>query len=183
MTAVPPGSAGTARPGSSLLRGFRAPPLLALLLLAAALASCGYSVGPLQPANDARSIALPLFDNRTYRRGVETDLGRALASEVHSRTRLRIVETGADLILEGTIVEIREILLSQAEKEVTRESTVLVTVEFVVKDGRTGQPLAPRDKISEREAFVPGIGESLLTARGEALRRLAADLVDRLEAP
>lgn len=156
--------------------------LLALVLLLPSAAGCGYSVGPPQAVAGARTVALPIFGNRTYRRGIEADLARALVAEVHSRTRLRVVETGADVILEGTIVDCQETVLSQEEGQVTRESSVLVTVEVVLRDGRTGEPVRPRDRVSEREAFVPGIGESLRSARAEALRRLAADLVDRLAA-
>ncbi len=156
----------------------------ALLLLvgaaSAALAACGYSVGPVRPARDASTIALPIFGNRTWRRGVETDLARALVAEVQSRTTMRIVETGADLVVEGTIVQMDEILLSQGEKQTVRESTILVTVEVHVRDGRTGEALGPQERITERESFVPGIGESLRTARAEALRRIAADVVDLL---
>lgn len=154
---------------------------LALLLLAAA-AGCAYRLGPAEPVAGARSIALPIFDNRTFRRGLEADLARALVSEVHARTRLRVLDAGADLVLEGTIVDCQETVLSQDESQATRESTVFVTVEWVLRDGRTGEPVGPRDRLTEREAFVPGIGESLRTARAEAMRRLAADLVDRLEA-
>lgn len=152
----------------------------AALLLLAAAAGCGYSLGPPAPALDARTVALPVFENRTFRRGVEADLARALVAEVQSRTRLRVVESGADLVLEGTIVAVDEILLSQGEDQTVRESTVLVTVEVLLVDGRTGEPVRPRERITERESFVPGLGESLRSARTEALRRLAADLVDRL---
>jgi len=153
-----------------------------LLAAAAALASCGYSLGPPGPVRGARTISLPVFENRTYRRGLEADLARAVLAEVQSRTRLRVVETGADVVLEGTITACDEILLSRGEDQTIRESTVLLTVEILLRDGRTGGALRPRDRISERESFVPSVGESLRSARAEAFRRLAADIVDRLAA-
>lgn len=155
----------------------------ALLLAAAAslaAAGCGWTLGPPEPIRGARTIALPVFENRTYRRGVETDLARALVAEVQSRTRMRILEAGADLVLEGTITNIEEILLSEGEDQAIWESTLLVTVEVLLRDGRTGEPIRPRERYSERESFVPGIGEGVRSARTEALRRLAADIVDGL---
>lgn len=150
---------------------------------AVAAAGCGYRLGPGDPVAGARTVALPVFDNRTFRRGVELDLARVLASEVHARTRLSVVDAGADLVVRGVITAIDEDVLSQRIGEVIRESAVLVTVEVTVVDGRTGETLVPRTLITERESFVPAIGESLRSARAETLRRLAADVVDRLEAP
>jgi hypothetical protein len=132
---------------------------------------------------DARTVSIPIFENRTFRRGVETDLARLLASEVQSRTRLRLVDSGADLVVEGTIVEMKETLLSERKPEEVRESSMLVTVEFTVRDGRTGATVVAEQRLTERESFVPVIAESVRTARAEALKRLAADIVDRLEAP
>jgi hypothetical protein len=150
--------------------------------LLVALAGCGYRLGPTEPVGGAATVAVPVFDNRTFRRGVETDLSRLVSSELITRSRLRLVETGADLVVDGAICFIDENVLSEAEDQVVRESSVLVTVEFCIRDGRTGEPVVPIQRVTERESFVPGIGESIRSARAEALRRIAADIVDRLEA-
>lgn len=155
----------------------------ALLLVALGTAACGYRMGPGEPLGGAVSVALPVFDNRTWRRGVETDLARHLLTEVHTRTRLEVRETGADLVVRGSISRIEEDPLSQTTDEALRESSILVTAEVRVIDGRTGEERVPRKTITERESFVPGIGESLRTARAEALRRIASRVVDLLEAP
>jgi outer membrane lipopolysaccharide assembly protein LptE/RlpB len=157
--------------------------LLLLLLLGAvaAAAGCGYRIGPADPIRGARTVQVPIFENRTFRRGVETDLARQIASEMNARNRIRIVEAGGDLVVEGVITEIREAVLSLGEDQAIRESSVAVTVEVTVRDGRSGAAVVPLRKITEREPFVPSIGESLRTARAEALRRLAADVADLLE--
>jgi len=154
-----------------------------LLLLAAAPAACGYRLGPAPPLAGATTVRIPVFENRTWRRGVETDLARQVAAAVASRSRLRLVDAGGDLVVEGSITDIKETVLSEREGENIRESAVLVTAEVVVRDGRTGEPLVKLRKITERESFVPGIGETLRSARIEALKRLAADVADLLEAP
>ena len=154
-----------------------------LLLAAAALASCGYSVGPPEPLAGARTVSVPIFENRTYRRGIETDLARQIASEVASRSRLVLVDTGADLVVQGTIVDVDESVLSEKEDQQIRESSVLVTAIVTVVDGRTGDSIVKQKKLVQRESFVPGIGETVRSARIEAMKRLAADVVDLLEAP
>jgi hypothetical protein len=128
-------------------------------------------------------VRIPVFENRTWRRDVESDLARQVAAALASRSRLVPVDAGGDLVVEGAIVGVREQVLSEAEDQAIRESAVFVTVEVVVKDGRTGLPVVKLRRITERESFVPGIGESLRTARIEALKRIAADVVDLLEAP
>ncbi|MHC4923915.1 MAG: LPS assembly lipoprotein LptE [Planctomycetota bacterium] len=160
----------------------RAAPFAAIGLVLL-VAGCGYRFGPAPVVNDARSVALPLFENRTFRRGVETDLGRLLVTEVKSRTALVIGHEGsADLVVKGAIVNIEEKVMSQDKDQVIRESSIIVTAEVNVLDGRTGEPVVPRMRLTEREPFVPRIGESVRSARIEALKRLASDVVDRLEA-
>ncbi len=127
-------------------------------------------------------MQVPVFENRTFRRGVESDLERQIAAAVASRSLLRLVDAGGDLVVEGAIIDIKETVLSERENEVIRESAVLVTAEVTVKDGRTGESLVKLRRITERESFVPTIGESLRSSRAEALKRLAADIVDLLEA-
>ncbi len=156
--------------------------LVLLPLLAAGAASCGYRLGSVAPVGGAETVQIPVFENRTYRRGVESDLARQVAAALSSRSRLRLVDAGGDLVVEGSIIDIREWVLTEKEDEQIRESSVLVTAEVTVRDGRTGEPVVKLRKITERESFVPGIGESLRTARVEALKRLAADVVDLLEA-
>jgi hypothetical protein len=152
------------------------------LLLAAAAASCGYRLGAVAPIGGAGTVQIPVFENRTFRRGVESDLARQIAAAVASRSRLRLVDAGGDLVVDGSIIDIKETVLTERENENIRESAVLVVAEVTVRDGRTGEPVVKLRKITERESFVPGIGESLRTARVEALKRLAADVVDLLEA-
>jgi len=153
----------------------------ALTAAALAAAGCGYALGPARVATDAETISLPVFDNRTFRKGVELDLARLLLSEVHARTGLRVVPEGGDLVVRGTLVAIDEDVLSLREGQRIRESADLVTAEVEIEDARHGTTLLRRTRTTERESFVPSLGESLRSARAEALRRLASDIVDRLE--
>ena len=77
-------------------------PLLALLL-----AGCGYVVGsPFRP--DVRSVAVPIFQNDTYRKGVEFQLTEAVQKEMQQRGLQIAEEPYADTRLTGKIVEIQK---------------------------------------------------------------------------
>ena len=85
--------------------------LLALLLLCLAPLGCGYTlVG--QGSNipeDVQAILLKPFENETTRIEVEQFLTQAVAEEIVTRQRFRLVteESEADAILEGTVLSFR----------------------------------------------------------------------------
>ena len=155
----------------------------ALAFVAAALlASCGYTTGSLvSPAY--RTIAVPVFDNPTKRHDLEWEVTQAVVEEIQSRTGLRVVDPSdsPDLVLKGTLVDVDEDVLSHRERQRIRESDYFLTVDVEVLDGATGKPLLKRERITERESFVPAIGEDVRTAREEAGRALAERIVRHLE--
>ena len=153
------------------------------LALAAALTGCGYSTGSLVPAG-YRTIAVPVFDNTTQRHDLEWELTRAVVEEIHSRTALRVVDPSdsPDLVLSGSLVDVSEDVLSHMNRQRIRESAYFLTAEVEVLDGHTGKTIVKKDRVTERESFVPLVGENVRTAREEAGRSLAERIVQRLEA-
>ena len=150
------------------------------LILAALLAvSCGYSIGPVAPGAGGRTIAVPAFENTTYRRDLERDLTRAVREEILARSDCRLVEISdhPDLVLTGTLVEVDERVLSESEGGELRESSVAVTAMVTLSDTRTGELLLDRSRLTEREPFVPAKGGSIRTAENAALRTLAERIV------
>jgi hypothetical protein len=150
-------------------------------LAAAALVGCGYSTGSLVP-DTYHTIAVPVFDNTTHRHDLEFELTRAVVEEIHSRTGLRVVSPSdsPDLVLKGTLVDASEEVLSSEEDQRIRESTYFLTAEVEVVDS-AGKRVVKRSRVTERESFVPKIGEDVRTAREEAGRALAERIVQRLE--
>jgi len=148
----------------------------------AALCGCGYSTGSLVPEG-RRTIAVPVFDNPTRRHDLEFELTRAVVEEIHSRTSLRVVSPSdsPDLVLKGSLVEVDEDVLSHSDDQRIRESAYFLTAEIEVVDGRSGETVVAKGRVSERESFVPGVGENARTAREEAGRALAERIVQRLE--
>jgi outer membrane lipopolysaccharide assembly protein LptE/RlpB len=155
----------------------------ALAALALAAAACGYSTGSLAPQG-RRTIAVPVFENPTRRHDLEWELTRAVVEEIHSRTNLLVVDPNdsPDLVLKGALVEVDEDVLSHADDQRIRESAYFLTAEVEVLDGRTGATVVKKGRVTERESFVPALGEDVRTAREEAGRALAERIVQRLEA-
>jgi len=156
---------------------------LAALVAAAALASCGYSTGSLVPPG-YRTIAVPVFDNPTHRHDLEWALTQAVVEEIQARTSLRVVDSSdsPDLVLNGSLADADEDVLSHLERQRIRESAYFLTAEIEVVDGHSGKPVVKRRRVTERESFVPAEGESVRTAREEANRALAERIVRQLEA-
>src|SRR5689334_19574034 len=63
---------------------------------------------------DVRTVAVPIFKNKDYRRGVEFSLSKAVVNQIEMRTPYKVVaREKADTILEGEIVDIRLHTLSE----------------------------------------------------------------------
>src|SRR5947209_7218334 len=57
---------------------------------------------------DVHTVALPIFANKTYWRGVEFELTEAVAKELEAHAPYKIVPRGkADTVLEGEIINVR----------------------------------------------------------------------------
>ena len=80
----------------------------------------GYSNESLFP-EDVRSVCLEMFDNQTFRRGIEYELSEALSKRIDTETPYKIVSdrNRADTIISGQIVSIGETALS-TERETGR---------------------------------------------------------------
>lgn len=148
------------------------------LLFVLLAAGCGYTAGAIVPGN-GRTIAVPVFRNETFRRDLERDLTRHVAEEIRSSTTFRLVDVSSrpDLVLEGTLLDVSEDVLSERSAGEIRETSVTLTVSVTVTDPRTGEAVAGPTRIREREAFTPLKDESIRTAEAAAMRKIAARIV------
>ena len=166
--------------------------LLGLLLLAAAaMQSCasdpteGYTFDSTY-AQDVRTIAVPIFENYSYERGVEFDLTDALIKEIEARTPYKVTSSErADTVLTGRV---RTVELEQISKSpttgLTEEVVVTVTIDFAWEDVQTGQPLLRREGFAGHGLFVPSrpTGERIEMGRLAAVEDLARDIVAEMRA-
>ncbi len=139
-----------------------------------------------------QTVHVPVFRSESFRRNLDYLLTEAVQKEIKTRTPYRLADAlTADTILQGKIVEIRKTPLSETRFDDPRELQLLVGAEVTWIDRRSGQilqqhvfPLGPEMmQHASQVAFAPEAGHSLATAQQESARRLAAQIVDLMEAP
>lgn len=165
---------------SSLLP--RAYCLLPFLML---LTGCGYSTKEIYPAS-YRTVAVPIFENRTFYRGVEFELTEAVVKEIQDRTPYTVAgESGADTLLRGTVVRVDQGPLSRVRRGggVPQEVEVTVVVDYEWVDLRTGRVLRGRKGFESIGRFVPTppVSQPFEVAQRMASERLAEDLVSTMQ--
>ena len=130
---------------------------LALLACAAAvlaLPSCesercyslfGYQVGQGALYDcGIHTVRVPIFQNRTFARGLEFDLTRAVVREIEQKTPYKVVgaDQDADTELSGTIITFTKGLLNVNPLNEIREQETDMAVEVVWRNLRTGEILS-----------------------------------------
>ena len=156
--------------------------LITALLLAGPL-GCGYSTQELFPT-DYRSVAVPIFNNRTFYRGVEFELTEAIVKQLEQRTPYLAREAGvADTLLTGTITSIETRQLSRTgEAGLPQEVELIMTVDFTWTDQRDGEVIVDRKGFTSVGRYVPTqpVGERMNLGQQAAVQQLAVDLVSAL---
>jgi len=160
--------------------GARRAAVLVPLLIVLGVAACGYSAGPLVPEG-VKTIAVPVFDNDTFRREIEVELTRAVAEELTTRTSLRVVgdPDAADMVVRGRIAVFSERVLADRERNEVTESSVVVEIVVVLENRAAGTTRSVT--LTTREPYSTIKGQSLASARAEAFENLAEKVVHSLE--
>ena len=166
--------------------------LLAVTLLAgcgyqqsgsAANAPAGYQWKSLY-RGDVKSVAVPIFTNRTFYRGVEFNLTEAVAQQLEAQSPYRIAPRDkADTVLEGEITRVRLRTLSEDRiAEIPQEQVYTIRVTFTWKDLRTGKILVERRDFEQAAPYYPTLGEGQFVGQQQNVERLALAIVQELQA-
>jgi hypothetical protein len=164
---------------------FRPRIFLSLLAAGALLGAvgCGYSTKPLySPA--FQTVSVPVFGNKSFRRGWEERLTEAIKKNIEARTPYRVAAQGkADTILSGEIVDDpKTVLTRRLGTLLPRESQFTVLVNFTWKD-RTGKVIVERKEFNRAATDIQQLGERAEDAEQWAIERLAAAIVDQMQSP
>jgi outer membrane lipopolysaccharide assembly protein LptE/RlpB len=149
----------------------------ALLLFLLLVAGCGYSLrGALPP--HIRTIAIPIFSNRTQEPAVENVITQAVVDAFATSGQLKIASLqDADAILEGEIVGYRLESLSFDPKANVREYRLLVTLNLQIKDTKKNVMLWRQEGLQEKADFrVPGQVAATISREEAAVKRAAVDI-------
>jgi hypothetical protein len=158
---------------------FGAPPLLSGC---ASDPSEGYAFTSAR-SEQARTVAVPLFENRTYSHGIEQRLTEAIVKMINRQTSWRARPSGAETTLTGTVtgVDLRE-LATDRTTGLVQQMAIEITVDFEWRDNRTGEVLVSRRSFKGAGTFIPsqGVRERIEIGEQGAVEALARDIVNEL---
>jgi len=155
--------------------------------LTLALSSCagmsGYSDESLFP-QDVASVRLEMFDNTTFRRGVEYELTDALAKRIEADTPYKIItsKNRADTVMTGQITNISEAGLS-IERELggVLEREVLVQAVVNWKNLKTGELLINNQSVTATASYTGQQNQDFKYASTLAVNKVAQKIVELME--
>lgn len=170
------------------------PTICLICLTGCGLTGCGYSRTGSDPSGDyqwrslyredVKTVAVPIFTTRDFRRGVEFQLSKALVNQIEAKTPYKVVaKERADTILEGQITSIRvNTLSSDSQVAIPQEQLYIITVDFLWKDLRSGRILVERRNFEQTTPYYPTLGEGEWLGSQQAAERLALGIVQELQA-
>jgi hypothetical protein len=143
----------------------------------------GYSNRTLYPDN-IRSVRVEMFDNRSFRRGVEYTLTDALAKRIEATTPYKIVSSTdrADSVMSGQLVSITESSLT-IERELARplEKEVVLTAVVSWKNLDTGELMIDSRTVTAAASYSDFLNQDFTYASALAANKLAQRIVELME--
>lgn len=143
----------------------------------------GYSNESLLP-KDVDTVYLQMFDNRSFRRGVEYQLSDALAKRIETETPYKIVTARgrADSVISGQIAQVSEAVLTM-ERQMGRALEKEVRLKAVVnwKNLKTGDLLIDNQSVSAEATYSEYQMQDFGYASTLAANNLARKIVELME--
>jgi hypothetical protein len=134
--------------------------------------------------DDTESIYLEMFDNRSFRRGVEYTFSNALAKRIETETPYKIVSSRdrADSVMSGQLVTIGESVLT-LERELGRamEKEVILTAVVNWKSLKTGRLMINNRTVTAAAGYSEFLDQDLTYASALAANKLAQNVVQLME--
>jgi hypothetical protein len=157
--------------------------LLSSALLGGCGASTGYSNASLFPS-DVNSVYVEMFDNRSFRRGIEFTLTDALAKRVEVDTPYKIVSSRdrADSVMSGQIMAAGETILT-IERDVGRalEKEVALTAVVNWKNLKDGRLMLNSRTVTATATYSGFQGQDFTYASSIAANNLARSIVELMK--
>lgn len=148
------------------------------------LAGCGYrpigsgGVNALQPS--VKTISIGLVKNRTFRPTIQPALRDALVRRLAADARIRVVEEGGDVLLEGAIEGFGEEPLAFGSADTAKRLRLTISFSFTLKN-RLEDKVLLREGVTGVAYYFTGTGlAETRTAEDEAALRAVADLAEQV---
>ena len=149
----------------------------ALVVVAALVTGCGYSLRGNLPAH-IKSVAVPLFKNRTSEPGVESFLTVAIVEAFSTNGRLRVVRPEqADSILDGEVIGYQVQSIAYDPQSNVQQYRLIVTLNLKFRDVRREEVLFEQKNLQERSDFrFQGVVSQTIAREETALRAAATEI-------
>ena len=149
----------------------------ALVVVACALAGCGYSFHGTLP-DHIKTIAVPIFVNRTQQPAVESVITRAIVDAFATNGRLRVVRPeDADAILDGEVIGYTVGPIAVDPSLAVQQYRLGVTLNLRLRDLRRNEVLFEQTNFSEQADFrVAGSVAQTLSVEAGALQQAATEI-------
>jgi outer membrane lipopolysaccharide assembly protein LptE/RlpB len=151
--------------------------VLALALTVLGLGGCGYSFRGTLPSH-IRTIAVPIFGNRTQQPGVESIITRAVVQAFVTNGRLQVVRPAdADAILDGEVVSYGVGAVAFDNTLNVQQYRLLVVLNLRMRDVRRNSVLFQQANVAEQADFrVAGPVSATIAQEETALTQAAGEI-------
>lgn len=133
---------------------------------------------------EVSSVCLEMFDNLSFRRGVEYELSDALAKRIEAQTPYKIISDRdqADTLISGQIMQIGEFALT-AERQTGRalEKEVQLTAVVNWKNLKTGELLLDSKSVTASASYSEWQNQGFDYGATLAANNLAKKIVELME--
>ncbi len=143
----------------------------------------GYSNHSLFPA-EVVSVCLEMFENESFRRGVEYKLSDALSKRIEAATPYKIISSKdrADSVISGQIVQVNELVLSvERETGLPLEKELLLKAVVNWKNLKTGRLLIDNKSVTSQATYSTYQNQDFSYASALAANNLARKIVELME--
>jgi outer membrane lipopolysaccharide assembly protein LptE/RlpB len=150
---------------------------LALAVTVLGLDGCGYSFRGTLPSH-IRTVAVPIFGNRTQQPGVESIITRAVVEAFVTNGRLQIVRPAdADAILDGEVVSYGVGAVAFDKALNVQQYRLLVVLNLRMRDVRRNNVLFQQANVTEQADFrVAGPVSATIAQEETALTQAAGEI-------
>ena len=148
-----------------------------LVMLAVLVGGCGYSLRGNLPGH-IKTVAVPIFKNRTSEPGVENFLTGAVVEAFSTNGRLTVVgPEQADSILEGEVVGYQVQSVAFDPRANVQQYRLLVTLNLRFRDVKRDAVLFEQQNLQERSDFrTLGAVAQTISREETALRAAATEI-------
>ena len=157
--------------------------MLFIFISIGAIGCGGYSNQSLYP-QDVNNVCVLMFDNDSFRRGVEYELTDALAKRIEAITPYKVIsnQDKADTVISGRIKAADTTVLS-VERQTGRALEKEVSLTAVVRweNLKTGKYLIDNETISATATFSEWQNQSFEYASTLAANKLAQKIIEKME--